>query len=334
MITINRRITEVVNNTGSTALFFDQVLAPGEIWEIVDRKMEMWRDDPSISGAITSGTLGVRDGTEEFANTTHALQHFYDNPKPQTTLEWPTNSLVTLVSGIDQIGNVAYSFAAKSVTARGLTVTSGTDGIELIVDPDEDDVDSITTSGVTFTGSVNLESIGGGQLLTDIDTNTITISGGASEEDIFTSEGKIYKHSFGNNGIIANKWANVGHGNSSDQTPHQIVFSSQVVGLAYSNQRTTTDLDIEIWKAPAASGTTAELMFTWELRQIRVARKSNLEVENILFGPGDKLAMFISKPVGTPGAQNPQDPVIDVYMQIDEQLDEEGSESFSGNIGD
>ncbi len=331
---VNRRRTEVVNNTGSTALFFDQVLAPGEVWEIVDRKIEMWRDDITISGAITSGTLGVRDGTQEFTNTIDALQYFYANPTPQTTLEWPTNSLVTLISGVDELGNISYSFQARSIVAQGLTVTSGVDGIELVVDPDQDDVDSITTSGVTFTGSVNLESIGGGSLLTDISTNTITISGGASVEDIFTSEGKIYKHSFGNNGIISDKWAKVGHGNSSDQTPHQIVFSSLVVGLAYSNQRDVTNVDIEIWKAPATSGVASELMFTWPIVDARVARKSNLEVENILFAPGDKLAMFLSKPTGTPGAQNPQDPVIDVYMQIDEQLDEEGSESFSGNIGD
>jgi len=334
MITINRRITEVVNNTGGTALFFDQVLAPGEVWEIVDRKMEMWRDDPSISGAITSGTLGVRNGVEEFVSVTAGLQYFYNNPGTRTTFNWPSNSLVTLVSGVDALGNIDYTIERKAVTGVGITIVSGTDGLELLSDPDEDDVDSITTSGVTFTGSVNLANIGGGALITDIGSNTITISGGASVEDIFTSEGKIYKHSFGNNGIIANKWAQVGHGNSSDQSPHQIVFSSQVVGLAYSNKRETTDLDVEIWKSPVSSGTSAELMFTWELRQIRVARKSNLEVEEILFGPGDKLAMFISKPAGTPGADNPQDPVIDVYMQIDEALDEEGSESFSGDIGD
>jgi hypothetical protein len=334
MITINRRITEVVNNTGSTALFFDQVLAPGEVWEIVDRKMEMWRDDPSISGAITSGTLGVRDGTQEFSSTGRALQYFYNNPGSQTTFNWPVNSLVTLVSGVDELGNIDYSIERKAVTTVGnISVVSGTDGLEITVTED-DDVDSVTVSGVTFTGSVVLANIGGGQLLPDIGSNTITISGGASVEDIFTSEGKIYKHSFGNNGIIADKWAQVGHGNSSDQTPHQIVFSSLVVGLAYSNQRMTTDVDVEIWKAVAASGVEAELMFTWELRDTRVARKSNLEVENILFAPGDKLAMFLSKPVGTPGVQNPQDPVIDVYMQIDEALDEEGSESFSGDIGD
>ena len=333
MITFNRRITEVVNNTGSTALYFDQVLAPGEVWEIVDRKMEMWRDDPSISGAITSGTLGVRDGTQEFSSPVTALQYFYNNPGNQTTFNWPVNSLVTLVSGVDQLGNIDYSIERKAVTGVGITIVSGTDGIELISDPDEDDVDSITTSGVTFTGSVNLESLGGGQLLTDISTNTITISGGASEEDIFTSAGKIYKHSFGNNGIIADRWAHVGHGNSSDETPHQIVFPSQVVGLAYSNQRETTNVDIEIWKAVAASGVSSELMFTWSIVDARVARKSNLEVEEILFSPGDKLAMFLSKPTGTPGVENPQDPVIDVFMQIDEELDEEGSESFSGNIG-
>jgi len=162
MITFNRRITEVVNNTGSTALFFDQVLAPGEVWEIVDRKIEMWRDDSTISGAITSGTLGVRDGTQEFTSTVAGLQYFYNNPGNRTTFNWPVNSLVTLVSGTDELGNIDYTIERKAVTGVGITVVSGVDGLQLTRDPDEDDVDSITTSGVTLTGSINLDNIGGG----------------------------------------------------------------------------------------------------------------------------------------------------------------------------
>jgi hypothetical protein len=106
-----------------------------------------------------------------------------------------------------------------------------------------------------------------------------------------------------------------------------------VVGLSYSNKRETTDLDIQIWKAEAGAGSVSSLMFTWELRQVRVARRSDLEANNITFNPGDKLSLFIEGPPGTPGSDNPQDPVFDVYMQIDEQLDEEGSESFTGSIG-
>jgi hypothetical protein len=242
--------------------------------------------------------------------------------------------LVTLVSGTDVFGNIDYSIERKAVTGVGLTVVSGTDGLQLIADPDQDDVDSLTASGVTFTGTVFLNSVGGGSLIPNSGTNTITISGGASFEDLFTSVGKIYKHSFGNNGIISDKWAQVGHGNPSNQTPHQIAFPSQVVGLSYSNARSITNVDIEIWKAETGDGISSSLMFTWEIRDSRVARKSDLESENITFGPGDKLAMFLLKPPGTPGSQNPQDPVIDVYMQIDEALDEEGSESYTGNIGD
>jgi hypothetical protein len=332
MITFNRRITEVINNTGSTALFFDQVLDPGQIWEIVDRKIEMWRDDPTISGAITNGTLGVRDGNQEFSSTVGALQYFYNNPGARTTFNWSLNSLVTLVSGVDELGNVDYTIEKKAVTGVGLTVVSGSEGIELIVDPDQDDVDSITASGVTFTGSVNFDTVDGASITMDAGSNTITISGGLTPEQQFDTSGKIYKHSFGNNGIIADKWGQVGHGNSSDSTPHQIAYPSQVVGLTFSNKRAAIDADIEIWKAPTMSGNAATLLYTWPLRQVRVSRTTILEDENILFEPGDKLGLFIGKPAGTPGSDNPQDPIIDVYMQIDADVDEAGEESYSGDL--
>ena len=61
-----RRRTIVTNQSGVTADFVRKRLDHGESFEIIDRDIDGWRDEPTVSGAISSGDLVVSNGTEVF----------------------------------------------------------------------------------------------------------------------------------------------------------------------------------------------------------------------------------------------------------------------------
>jgi hypothetical protein len=286
----------------------------------------MWRDDPTISGAITSGTLGVRDGNQEFASTALAFQYFYNNPGGRTTFSWPENSLVTLVSGTDVFGNLEYSIERKAITGVGLTVISGSEGLELVVDPDQDDVDSITASGVTVTGSVQFESVGGIAITANDTTDTVTISGGAV---VGENIGNFFQVEFSSVGITNNTWLAVSSKDlTSNVTPWPVVFPCRIAGLGYSNERAGSDCSLELHLSPAGSGSSSVVIFTWDVTDARVAYKSNFGINELLLNPGDKLAIF----GGNAGSTRPKNMFLGVYVEILSRQDDEESEDFSGNF--
>jgi hypothetical protein len=125
-----RRITELVN-TGPANLFFDQVIGSGEVWEIGDRKIAGWREDLTVSGALTSGTLRVRDGTQTFG-IANGLLYFYDqHPQRHTTITIPGQVLVTLSSGVDALGGVNYTIGSRAMLGDSfVSVVSGTNSIQ------------------------------------------------------------------------------------------------------------------------------------------------------------------------------------------------------------
>ncbi len=165
---MSKRLYYVRNDSGSTTRFFDQVLDNGEEWEIIDRKLDNWRDDLTVSGAITSGTLSVGDGSQ-FFNPFDGEQYFYEEPTP-TTITLPPNSLLAVVSGTNLFGGIDYQFSARSITAQGLTVVSGTEGLVLVADA------VVGAAGTTVVSGAGI----------------VTISGGA-DFGMFEKDGIIYR---------------------------------------------------------------------------------------------------------------------------------------------
>jgi hypothetical protein len=299
--------------------------------------MEMWRDDPTISGAITSGTLGVRDGTQEFSSTARALQYFYNNPGTQTTFNWPENSLVTLVSGVDELGNIDYSIERKAVTGVGITVTSGTDGIELVsqhatINTVGDPTLLTLSSGTNPTGGTEYTLgthaiVSAGSISVISGTETVTISGESS--GLGSLPGKTYQISYGNSGVTSNKWLEVGHGNPSNQSPHVLPFASQLIGMTFSNKNDNVDSDIELYVAVSGTGASPlELAVLWQIRDIRIARRTDIIASGINFNPGDKLAVYIRNQ-----GQSPSDSVFNCYLQIDtSSAADVATENFSADL--
>jgi len=292
-MTVNRRITEVVNNTGSTALYFDQVLEAGEIWEIVDRKLQLWRDDITISGAISSGTLGVRDGEQEFTETQDALQYFYDNPRPlrPTTIQihgQPSASALTTTSGVDALGGLTYTLSPKALVGDGgTTVVSG--------------------------------------------SHTVTISGAAGTNPPGQLEGQIVQIEFTSGS--ADEWMSISsEDHNSDQHPYVFPFPAVVVAIAYTNEKSDTQFEVEIHKSLAGAGAANSIVHTWTVGSgtpCRTAYNTLVFDSDVSFETGDKMAIFLAANGGTEPAQA----VVPFYVQI--SADETKvivTENFSGDF--
>ncbi len=81
-MTVQRR-TYVKNVGGVTDDFVRKRLAPGEQFEINNRDLDVWRDEPTISGVIASGILEVSNGYQTFPTVSGAaegIKWFYNFP--------------------------------------------------------------------------------------------------------------------------------------------------------------------------------------------------------------------------------------------------------------
>jgi hypothetical protein len=105
MIEIRRR-TIVTNKSGVTKDFVRQRLEDDESFEIIDRDINVWRDEPTISGAITSGDLLVSNGIKTFPIPAEGEFWFYGRPHS------PIGSLLTggvVVLPNEETGSITVS---------------------------------------------------------------------------------------------------------------------------------------------------------------------------------------------------------------------------------
>jgi len=179
-----------------------------------------------------------------------------------------------------------------------------------------DNVKTVTVSGsfgtTTLSGeNVTFSGVGGITLFGHEDTNVVTVSGEST--GIGSLPGKTYQISYGNSGVTTNKWLEVGHGNPSNQSPHVIPFSSQLIAVTFSNKNDGVDCDVEIYIAPEGGGVSPKYnVLTWALRDVRLGRRTDVVASGIEFDPGDKIAIYVRDK-----GDSPQDTVVNVYLQID-----------------
>jgi hypothetical protein len=163
-----RRRTIVTNQSGVTADFVRKRLTNGESFEIIDRDINVWRDDPTISGAITSGDLEVSNGIETFGPAEGEFW-FYGLPHspigsltvgdtevlPNDTTGSITLSGVGLVTVDPLSSGTIHISTPDAVSIFELVVVSGT----------------LQTALVTATGIIL-------DLVTDISSPASTVQGG------------------------------------------------------------------------------------------------------------------------------------------------------------
>jgi hypothetical protein len=249
------------------------------------------RHSADLTTLITSGDLTVLENGIEVLLTQwldfQAGAHFGMGN------HWisPTSSVDMTISGV-----VSLNAASGTVTIEsGLTTTVDT---------------QITPSGNAITiGNFPIESAGSITIISG--SSTVTVSGESS--GLGSLPGKTYQISYGNSGVTSNKWLEVGHGNPSNQSPHVLPFASQLIGMTFSNKNDYVDSDIELYTAVSGGGASPlELVLTWEIRDIRTARRTDIIGSGIYFNPGDKMAVYLRNQ-----GQSPSDTVFNCYLQID-----------------
>ena len=262
-----------------------------------------------ISGANTITIEGFRP---EFVAASGSLQDQIDAVEGSDV-----DSVNTLIGDITIVDGYGSSI-----------VTDGGSNSIIVNTFDDDDVDSLTASGVTVTGSVQLATLGGTSLSTDIsDPNNpiITISGGS---EVGALTGSLFQIDFTNGGNTSNTWLAVSDSNlTGNTTPWTSAFPARLAGLSFSNRNDGTDLDLEFHVSRVGDGNTSTTEFIWEIRNCRTAYKTDIPLTALLLNPGDKVSIFAQN-AGNQG----RDVWFGVFWEITSRPSAENCEDWSGNI--
>jgi len=156
---------------------------------------------------------------------------------------------------------------------------------------------------------------------------SITGSAGVDPDDLVGSE---WSRVLLAAGITNNKWLNVEQGAiNSDATPIVVPYKSKLTSLTFSNSDATADCEIQIHKAPAGSGNTDSVVFTWGISDARVSHKSDFTA-SITFEAGDKIGVFLKDVSGNDEAKDPA--VHLLFRGISGAITGSGTEDYSGNF--
>ena len=78
-MTIRRR-TVLKNTSGGSITVFRKRFSVGETFDIPPTDLQLWRDVPTVSGLIASGTLEVDDGANSDFTPDEGVRWFYNHP--------------------------------------------------------------------------------------------------------------------------------------------------------------------------------------------------------------------------------------------------------------
>ncbi len=244
------------------------------------------------------------------------------------------------ISGSEGILSISDSirFFAGSLVAEEIFTTAGTDlrAITEVISGDNivvtsgGDVNNPVFTVTTGPGVITDAIVGVGDITVTSGTNTITISGGSTTSGIGDVTGDLINAEFTSGGATSNVWLSIStKDHASNKIPFVMLYPARITGISYSNSLDATDTDIEIHKSLAGAGTASTLEFTWELRDARIARKSDFSIDEITIEAGDKLSLFAQRV--TPG-RNPKDVIVSLYIELLGGTSEESIEDYSGDF--
>lgn len=141
--------------------------------------------------------------------------------------------------------------------------------------------------------------------------------------------GSIYFCAFTAKGGVENEWISpFGTGFKSSETSFLVPWKSKIVGLTYVNKKETTNINTQIWAAAEnLACSPIYLMYQWNLRSTRVARKTNFTTD-IIFNAGDKVGVYYEKY----GGNKPENSEITIYFQIIDSTGGENYEDYSCDL--
>jgi hypothetical protein len=267
--------------------------------------------DTTTLDFVPTALVGVQGVTVTSGSNTITIGHV---PKALVS-----DNFASVISGT----NVDTIVHKAIISGQGSIVVTGTNAVTINTF-DETDVDSITTSGVTFTGSVNLNSDGGIRLVPG-GGNTITVSGGSTVGQLV---GNFFQVEFTAGGNVANTWLAVSDAAlPSNITPWVVSFPCRLAGIFFSNANANVDQDVEIYAANAGAGNAETLRYTWQVRNARVSYDTNISAGALILNPGDKVGVFVRDQ-----GDNAKDVCVGLYVEITQRTLAAATENYAGNF--
>jgi len=109
---------------------------------------------------------------------------------------------------------------------------------------------------------------------------------------------------FERDGRVTNRWISLGGTKTSDVIPFVSPVSIRISALTFTNKTNGCSTDIQIYKDNT-------LIFTWEIRNKRVAWKSS-GLYNLTFNQGDLIGLYVKKH----GNTDPYDVIITLHYIV------------------
>jgi len=133
---------------------------------------------------------------------------------------------------------------------------------------------------------------------------------------------------FNYEGAASNRWlSHEGHnGLDSNKTPGIIPWDATLSAITFTNKKDRPKTNIEIYSAPIGGGKDEVKQFTWEIRELRVASKTNF-ITPVTFNAGDKIAIYL-KDAGL----DPESVVIKLYLSVDSTENTDNEEKYGGDF--
>lgn len=183
-----------------------------------------------------------------------------------------------------------------------------------VVINDGDQVSMFFQSSLDSAGIEEMEEILANHVCTDVVVGTEPVEDPTNPDSVRDDMiGSMYQFYFGDEAKVKNKWLNLCStwGTSSDASPAIIPWKSRLVGITFSNKKRDVDCNVDVFAGMEdGNGYTDRHILSWELRDVRAARKTDI-TDNIIFEAGEKVGVFLADKGG-----DPERPVVTLYFHI------------------
>ncbi|MEM2159603.1 MAG: hypothetical protein QXN55_01460 [Candidatus Nitrosotenuis sp.] len=170
----------------------------------------------------------------------------------------------------------ALNFVGSAVNA----VTNGTNSaiVDVTIDPQISNLGDVALTAVADNDILQFNSTTGKWENTPLGLYSMIGS-------LFTIDMCAYQ-------TVSNKWLGADDVvANSNAIQHILPWACKLVGWTFSSNTANVGLDLELHRLPWGSGTVSTTLFTWALRNTRIARKTNF-TPSLTFNAGDRIAIF------------------------------------------
>ena len=304
-----------ITNLFPGTLFIEDTGIPLEgygTYEIPPQDYLYWHASEDIITAIEEGYVSISDAYGTFTNNRQALAWIKDGVARDIVFDhentfFPTKSSVQDAieySKLNTFQKDGYEISDGYIINFDRNVNVSNDGYKVTVDSvvqTEDDGYVVTDAyAINFGQNIFATNDGNGHVTVDVPLTN-------------TALGNVWMMNFIDDATVINKWLSFsGNGIITSLTHGTIMYASRLIAISFDNELVNRSCDVEIYKNGIEIG---NLVFTWQLRNIRRAWKTNIyPTSDISFNQGDEVACYLRDG----GGRSPRRVVVQTLWHIQE----------------